>query len=564
MTDWAVDLSEDYSAAAVRLATLTQDRVQHLLFASIEMFPHEIPPPPKTVERQKRNFGDATLSVGIAVMPVADALIWYESALAGDMKAPGQKPDVSIATVPLLPEPIWGRLLISNDLPFALPWHGGLRIHRLVPAADLPEQISVLTSAKESDKQTNVRSWLGDRLGFDLLAYDDFLGGVVLLAPNPVARSVGTYIKETLADGSERLGVKAILRQGGDFKTLSVRIREERPGGISILESALDQFAMAEFIIPEQTHRLGLEVVCTKRGALSIQTPSHFFRSVSVTSQARVQQGEVKVPARRRGAPSRTIPMVTLTRDGSRLTGPLGAQQPSATSGALRLSTLQTRREARTGYRRPDGYFQSTDQDERIFFNNRLDAVSLVDGIVRRARKRVIFVDPYFDGTDVREFALVTQYEDVSVSVLTGRSDNLWQRRTDAGDQALLAGDVFAADLEALYTELQPVGRAMPAVLLMGDTARVYHDRFLVVDDAVWHFGHSFNRVGFADVSMATRLLHPDDIRTFIIEDVRYAASFLPAWPLLKAQRQAEQVNLWQRVWGRVKEFVSLLRKGAT
>jgi hypothetical protein len=340
-----------------------------------------------------------------------------------------------------------------------------------------------------------------------------------------------------------------------------VRLREERPGGISILESALDQFAMTEFIVPEQTHRLGLELVCDKRGVLSIETPAHFFRSFGITSETTVHHGEVEVPATRRGAPSKTIPLMTVRPDALRLSGPQRPLEPPATSGALRLITLQTRREARIGYRRPDGYFQSTEQDERIFFNNRLDAVSFIQGRIRRAHQRVIFVDPYFDGTDVREFALVILHEGVSVSVLTGRGDNIWQKRKDAGNKALFAGDVFAADLAKLNAELQVAGRAAPAVLLMGDAARLYHDRFLVVDDVVWHFGHSFNRTGYPDVSMATHFLHPDEIRTLIGEDVGNAAPFLTTWPSLRAQRQA---GLWRRIWGRIKEAVSRLRKGGT
>ena len=555
MTDWADELSEDYHAAAVRLATLTEGGIQHLLFASIELYPREIPAPPQNIERQRKNFGDATLSVGIAVMPVADALAWYENARAGNTKVPGLTPDVTVATVPLLPEPIWERLLISNDLPFALPWHGGLRIHRLVPAADLPDPIAALASAEKSKRQTNVRSWLGDRLGFDVLACDDFLGGLVLLAPNPVARGVGTYIKEILADGSERLGVRAALRQGADASTLRVRLREERPGGVSILEGSLDQFAMTEFIVPEQTYRLGLELVCAKRGVLSIETPAHFFRSFTITSQAPVDQGEVEVPARRRGAPSSKNRLMTMRPEPARR-----ASAPSINSGALRLSALQTRREARTGYRRPDGYFQSTEQDERILLNNRGDVTLFIKGLVRRAQQRVIFVDPYFDEIDVREFAIVTQYEGVSVSVLTGR-DNL--KTIDSGNKKLFKGDVFAADFQKLTTELQAAGRAGPAVLLMGGAARVYHDRFLVVDDVVWHFGHSFNQAGNADVSMATRLLHPDEIRTLIGEDVENAAAFLTTWPSLKAQRQAEQKGRWRRIWECIKEAVSLLREGA-
>jgi predicted DNA-binding transcriptional regulator len=54
MPDWAVDLSEDYHAAAVRLATVTEGRVQHLLFASIEMYPHEIPRHRKSSKRKRK------------------------------------------------------------------------------------------------------------------------------------------------------------------------------------------------------------------------------------------------------------------------------------------------------------------------------------------------------------------------------------------------------------------------------------------------------------------------------------------------------------------------------
>ena len=91
-------------------------------------------------------------------------------------------------------------------------------------------RLALFLQPKRVKKQTNVRGWLANRLGFDLLAYDDFLGGVVLLAPNPVARGVGTYIKETLADGSERLGVRATLRQGADVNTLRVRLRRRTTG----------------------------------------------------------------------------------------------------------------------------------------------------------------------------------------------------------------------------------------------------------------------------------------------------------------------------------------------
>jgi hypothetical protein len=98
----------------------------------------------------------------------------------------------------------------------------------------------------------------------------------------------------------------------------------------------------------------------------------------------------------------------------------------------------------------------------------------------------------------------------------------------------------------------------------MGEASRVYHDRFLVVDDAVWHFGHSFNQIGDASVSMATRLSHSDEIRTLICEDVGNAAPFLATWPRLKARREEDHAGLWRRILACMKACGLLFRKGAT
>jgi hypothetical protein len=161
---------------------------------------------------------------------------------------------------------------------------------------------------------------------------------------------------------------------------------------------------------------------------------------------------------------------------------------------------------------------------------------------VRRGRERVIFVDPYFDHIDVREFAVVTMYDSVCVSILTGRGNNLFSKMTSSDDPETFLGDAFATDLEKLNAELEAVGRKVPAILLMGGTvARTYHDRFLLVDDIVWHFGHSFNQVGGPDLSVATRLLHPEEVAALIIEDILNASSFLTTWPTLRALRLTEQ-----------------------
>ncbi len=81
----------------------------------------------------------------------------------------------------------------------------------------------------------------------------------------------------------------------------------------------------------------------------------------------------------------------------------------------------------------------------------------------------------------------------------------------------------------------------------MGDKARTYHDRFLVIDDVFWHVGHSFNQLGQSEVSMATQLRYPDEIRDWITEDIGRATPFVEGWPVLKAQRR--RISPLQRLW---------------
>ena len=541
---WPAHLEDDFAGATVRLTTLMQSRAQYLLFGCVELYPHEIPLPPQNISPLTQNVRGATLVSGVAVMPVAKALAWYESALAGALKVPGIAHDVTVTAPPLAAEPALGRLVVANELPFATRWHGGPRLHHLVPLDDGDPSIAWLTSIAINDHRDEARKWLTQNLGFDLLAYDEFLFSLVLLVPNPLVRSFGTFIRQQLPTGGERLGVSVTPRRGASLAELQVRIREERTEGTSLIaDCALDPFGLAELDLPEPCYRTGLEVVSAARGLLGIMGPAQFFRGrVSVTSEVIAPKGTVEVPARRAG--ERPEAYTIHTRHGDRVP----ASKPDLPNAQTRLIDLRSRRLTRPGEARPDGFWQGGDGEERIFIADRTNTVAFIRSLLARAKKRVVFVDPYFNHIDVREFAVATQYQDVEVHALIGRGDPLWSRPSAAARDGSVAGDLFAEDLRALEERLKAAGRQLPGVRLMGDTSRTYHDRFLVIDDDVWHFGHSFNQVGEGDVSMATRLRYPDSIRDLIVEDVERAALFIEAWPALRATRQQARKTLCARV----------------
>ena len=554
---WPEYLYSDYAAAAVRLTTVMQQRKQHLLFACVELYPQEIPLPPKGLPPLHKRIGrQGTLVSALAVMPVRDALEWYESALRRQLKVPGIAADVDVIACGLAPEPALGRLVAGAELPFATRWHCGPRIHHLVPMKDPPTALAWLSPDSRVEARAAAREWVVATLGFDLLAYDEYLFSLVLLAPNPVARSLGRYIRGSLPDGGERIGISMRPRHGVSISDVQVLFREERAEGTSVLrECQLDSCGLGEIDLPQPCARSSVEIISRSRGVIGTEGAAGFWRSVLVESQLLSPKGSVIVPGRRSVEASAAYPIVRWEPDRARM------GQPVAQSPEKRAVELKMRRATRSGEAQPDGFARGEDGDERIFFQDREKAVSSMRGLVARAQTMVVFVDPFFSHIDVREFALATQYQGVAVHVLVGRGDNLWRRVSAEDRDRRLPGDAFDEDLQALAEELKRLGLPLPHVKLMGDKARTYHDRFLVVDDDVWHVGHSFNQLGEFEVSMATRLRYPDEIHDWITEDIDRATPFLEGWPVLKAGREtsvaSRRTSLLLRLWHSLSNAVS-------
>jgi hypothetical protein len=537
---WPGYFESAYSAAAVRLTTLMKNKKQHLLFGCVELYPNEVPLPPIQLKPEIKKVQGATVVSNVAVMPVQQALAWYESGLQDELVVPGISKVVNVRTLGLSPEPALGRLVLAKNLPFECRWHGKPSIHHLVPVDEAPAELRWLTPDANSPAKTLLREWLAKTAGFDLLAYDEFLFSLVLLVPNPALRYFSCFLRGQLEGGGERIGVQLQPRRGETLEGLRVWFKEERPEGIStMLQCELDRLGRAELDLPERCSLAAIGVHSDRYGLLGLDEPHGFFRGVSVVSEVLSTAGSIKVPARRKGEPEGSAPLyardrkIALRRNA----------RPAST--AHRLTELRFRRETRSGKARPDGFWQGYARDEVIFSDNRDEAVLFVRHAVYQALNQVIWVDPYFNHIDLREFAFAPQYAEVQVQVLIGR-EHLWRPIEESIPEGRLVGDVFVEDLQALALELANSRHRVPDVYLLGGPARSYHDRFLVVDDSVWHFGHSFNQVGEAAVSMATRLRQPNAMRDMILEDLARAESYIPTWPALKAARKVARIEaMW-------------------
>jgi hypothetical protein len=192
-------------------------------------------------------------------------------------------------------------------------------------------------------------------------------------------------------------------------------------------------------------------------------------------------------------------------------------QQQNVTS---RLALLQSARAAHPMDR----------ESELVFISNRDDATAFVRGIVGRARQKVLFVDPYFSFTDIRQFALSVALDQCEIGFLTGRDEPKWQNELQAFTPPVVHGRAMLTDLMHINQLRTENGLSSVTARVMGGPARKYHDRFLVVDDEVWHFGHSFNAIGDGSITLVMKVLRPEKILPLIIDDFTSAVSFESYW----------------------------------
>ncbi|MEY2343191.1 VPA1262 family N-terminal domain-containing protein [Acidithiobacillus sp. IBUN Pt1247-S3] len=501
-------VATDYHGALVRVATMRTSQIQHLLFGYVELFPHDIPVPESFRAGEKPwrvpNSRDSmTLSFSSVRMSVADALTWYEEAAQGRVTIPGTASPVSLVAPPFGFEPSLGHFSIGDNVPpFAAQWHGRPRIHRLVPMEPAVEVVQNLRSSSPA------REWLAANTGFDPLDYEEWLGSLSLLAPDPLLESVHYLPPEGNPDGSERVTFQVRRRHYEDYPdaeadALNFVLLKRRPSGwTEILPTPLDTDGFVIKDYPEPVREVGYAISCPVRGLLRMAPPASFIRQIGINFSIVNTAVNVEVPAGGRRKPATNY----RTHRASESRG-VHVGEALPISGAVQIVKLQEARKVRVQRQSaPQRLFGSHDSDELTgedLVRMRGEAVEYVAGLVAVAQRQVIFVDPDFGVREFQNYALRVTRDSVAVKILTGAphmrkarpSDNV----TDASAEMQPAPS--AAPGVLLLNQLQHVqsqlGRGAPEVFVMpGSRKPIFHDRFLVIDDVVWALGPSFNELG--------------------------------------------------------------------
>ncbi|MBL6080223.1 hypothetical protein JMJ56_19580 [Belnapia sp. T18] len=387
----------------------------------------------------------------------------------------------------------------------------------------------------EIDLCIRARAWLRDCVHFDLLAYDLWLGTGVLVAPNPLFRRCGARIA-LRSSGGETLMVGGPPRMGADLSTVAITVEERRGGEVAWrVDQEPDALGRLWATAPSEVDAVRHEVVCRLRGVLDQEEPAKFFRGLWTE---RLNEGRLRHVAPPRRTPA-ADPVEVQVRGKAK--GP-----PAPPLTALRkLELLQQAQQQRAGEFRP-AETQAAPSTVYLLENDRVAAVTLIRKLVAQARQQVLLVDPYLEADDLQEFAMAAEHEGVAIRGLlnprTGR-----RRASDKDGDKL--GDLLVQQIETMRDPAQGFGE----IDIRVSVSRRLHDRFLQIDDVIWHCGHSFNQVGKAEISLMTRVEQPAEVREVLAVAFAEAELFETHW----RNRPIPQWSLRQ-------EIAEALRKLAT
>jgi hypothetical protein len=498
----------DYHGALVRLATMRAAKKQYLLFGYVELFPRDIPVPESFSAGEKpwavpNLGGDVTLAVSALQTSVVEALAWYEEAARGRVTIPLSAP-VELAAPSFGVDPSLGWFSVGETVPFAAQWHGGPRIHRLVPMTPTAEEVLRLGSS------TAAREWLAANAGFDPFDYEEWLASLSLIAPDPLLTGVSHFNLERKPDGSERVVLQAHRRRyehypDADADALNLVLLQRRPSGwTEVLPTSFDPDGFAIKDYPEPVSETGYAISCPVRGLLRMVPPTLWMRQISVGLGVVDAFLDVEVPSGGRRKPAARYLTSRVTEAGGVHVG-----EALPLSGAIRIVELQEARKDRVKRQTaPQMLFGSYESDKDELSGDDLarmrgEAEAYVANLVAMAQRRVIFVDPDFGVREFQNYALRVMRDGVAVKILTG-APNMRKARpsedatdTSAVEQTAPSVPPGVLLLHQLQHVQGKLGPGAPEVFVMpGSRKPIFHDRFLVIDDVVWASGPSFNELG--------------------------------------------------------------------
>lgn len=498
-----LSLNNDYCEAIRTTVWLRDDTEDYLLFCSIELLPIEQELRFIGIDNHIKRIGNTGRRYFRGMrekISVVDALTWFQT--CGEESVSLINKDgvlFDLLHSDFFEEPHWPDMVSAEHMGWMASDWDTPRIGMLLQET-VPDKIFQLTD------MTQILEWIQKVAGSDLSEYEEYLGAIILVAPNPLFREIDKRLVPQ-EDGSVLEIFRFVSRACAPEDELKFYIGSIRPLGPSNVAvfsvKPGSQIAVRHIGNPERT---SYAIVCPQRGVLAWHGPVYYVLFMNFNMALITGKKEVHVPpkGRKGGAVYRTD---FVSDENSFTVG----KRISETTGASILLSAERRRKSRK---------QRIQQ--RWFGDDPEEATNFIHGLVSKAKRRLLIVDPYAATRELFNYALATSRLSVDITVLTS-SECLKQKidqETEIGDQLEEVRQRLQDDHPELSLEVLVMSGSRPAI----------HDRFVVIDDEIWMIGPSLNELGTRG-GMALRVPYPEEVAKRIAEVFEMETTLsLPVW----------------------------------
>ena len=429
-----------------------------------------LPPPHGYPRRTNIGRRGGSLLVQRWHLPVRDGIEWYKTCSTGSNFFLGTQTPIPLGA--LGSDPLWPHLVaeVESFWPDAEFWGdrpGGSRWHRLLPLA--PVEITENWERIDFEK---ARSFLMAEIHMDLLSRSVMLGSCHLRLPNPVYRDLHQHVD----DDWRSINFEVVPYSDQPVQGLELTFWNRRAWGATQVRRMALQAGSNLLTVPEGVEQVAHAVHSESRGLLEQSEVAGFITAVNAQINLVTEQRRVLDQAASAGAsPSAyTVGIVGHAEE-------IQVGTPRPVGALCRLAADEDQRNTRKAW---------SQVSFRWFDRDSLGGAQAVRDIIGNATKRIDLIDPYFGRGDLLRFALATTRHALPLRILTSAFFcSSWfdqELKIEHGDALVHSLDNVQEQDPRLNIEIKVMAGKKPPV----------HDRFLIVDEAVWVLGASLNEFG--------------------------------------------------------------------
>lgn len=395
-------LEKDYKYGALNILWYRDDKKRFLVFASIELYPNEHPKLIKIAEEKSSrigNKGGKYFYFTREVLPARKLIELYTVLAQGNKQLTTfwQKNEEVFEPSVFLSEPQYPVMSIVSSPPYLPDFSGCVRTNFLFNKYFKKELKDICL------KKTNL-DWINEKLNFDISENQEYFGAIVLSAYNPLIRKV--HFRGGRKN-TEKVYIDIEARENADLSKLKLLFIEKRPKGFSsFVEYSLKETSL-EIDLKQEIDQTGFAIVCPKRGLIYWHDFCGFLKKICM--QMNVANEKVTVNVKNKD----------YSQDEESYTVQKYSKLPEMVVGDdIKNDILDFLNEAEI---RKNKENKSENTNQITFYENETKATEFVRGLIGKAQKQVIIIDPYFTTRELFKYPLAIT-TNLKIKILTSNA----------------------------------------------------------------------------------------------------------------------------------------------